>query len=184
MVGLSVGLVGCSKEDITKAIEDAKAKTQSIAETAVTAAEEQLPETGSVRLEMNPPLQIDQAEIEVISIGDGRPNVVQISTYDTARKKTFPALLLHGTTSATNASALARSSIDCDMYVQAASRDPIAMTKPGGSVKLTFESLNVKDNAIPATLAMAELIDSDGNPVLVQGGALLMVVRGEGNAGQ
>ena len=54
----------------------------------------------------------------------------------------------------------------------------------GGSVKLTFESLNVKDNAIPATLAMAELIDSDGNPVLVQGGALLMVVRGEGNAGQ
>jgi hypothetical protein len=48
-------------------------------------------------------------------------------------------------------------------------------------VELTFGSLNTEDNALSATLGTAELIGSDDQPVQIQGGDVVAVVRGEGN---
>ncbi len=173
---------GCSKEEMKQAYEEAKAKTESLTESAVQAVEDKLPESGSITLEMTPAAKARQADVEVISIGDGRPNVVQIVTYDpSAGTRTFPAVLLHGTTSATSVSALAGETVNCDLYFQASPTAPIAMTKPGGSVAVTFGSLNVDDNALPATLGSAELIGSDDKPLQIRGGEIVAVVRGEGN---
>jgi hypothetical protein len=173
---------GCSKEEMKQKFEEAKAKTKSITESAVQAVEERLPETGHIALEMTPPVEFKKADLELISIGDGRPNVVRIVTYDpSAATRSYPSLMLQGTTTATSPSALAGETVACDMYYQSSHSAPIAMTTRDDSISVKFGSLNVEDNALPATLGMAGLVGSDDKPVQVGGGDLLAVIRGEGN---
>ena len=182
LVPIAIVAAGCSREEVKQKFEEAKAKTQAMAESAVEAVEERLPDTGSFTLETDPPVEIKKADIELISIGDGRPNVVQIVTYDpSTTARAYPSVLLHGTTTATTAAALAGETVMCDMYYQASATTPAAMTKPGGSVSVEFGALNTEDNALPATLREAELVGSDDKPIQIRGGAIVAVIRGEGN---
>ena len=48
-------------------------------------------------------------------------------------------------------------------------------------ISVKFGSLNVEDNALPATLGMAGLVGSDDKPVQIRGGDILAVIRGEGS---
>lgn len=162
-----------------QALADAKAKTESAVSQVGAAVEEKLPETGNMKLDVTPSVEESKrADVELITIGGGRPNVIQIVNYDPATTaRSFPVVLLHGTTTVSSVSALAGSSVDCDMYFQATSASPIAITPPGGSVKVTFGSMN-EDNALSATLGSAQLVDSADKPVQVRGGQVLAVVRG------
>jgi len=180
LVSLAV-LAGCSKEEMKQALDDATAKTKSLTESAVEAVEERLPETGSLQLDMEATGgPIKGVDLELISIGDGRPNVIQILTYDPqSNSRTDPTVMLHGTTDAGTASSLAGKTVQCDMYFRASSTAPIAMTKPGQSVDVTFESMLPEDNAVKATLGSASLIGSDDKPVTIRGGEIVAVVRGE-----
>jgi hypothetical protein len=182
LLGIVIVPSGCSKEEIKQKFEEAKAKTQEMTASAVEAVEERLPESGSIVLEMTPVVEIKQADVELISIGDGRPNVVQIVSYDpSTTSRSFPCVLLHGTTTAKSASALAGETITCDMYFQASPTAAVAMTKPGGSVSVQFGAVNVEDNALSATLLQAELVGSDDKPVQIRGGEIVAVIRGEGS---
>lgn len=173
---------GCSKAEIKEKLEQAQAKVEAVAESTAKAVEERLPATGSITLDMSKPVEeIKRAEVEVIVIGDGRPNVVQIVTYDPeSEKRAYPCVLLHGTTSATSASGLSGETVACDMYFQPTVAGPIVMTKPGTSVSVTFRSINSEDNTLAGTLGGGELISSDNSPINVRSGDLVAVVK-EGN---
>lgn len=175
-------VVGCSKEEIKEKLKQAQEKVESVAESTAKAVEDKLPETGSITLDMSQPVETaNRANLELIVIGDGRPNVVQVLTYDPAKSsRSFPAVLLHGTTMATTAGSLANQTIDCDMYVQATPGGPTVMTKPGGSVAVTFGQLNVEENTLTARLGAADLISADNSPINIRSGELVAVVR-EGN---
>jgi hypothetical protein len=173
---------GCSKEEIKEKLKQAQEKVEAVAESTVQAVEDKLPETGSITLEMSKPVEeLKRADFELIVIGDGRPNVVQILTYDPASStRSYPCLLLHGTTRATSAAGLSSETVACDMYFQASPSAPIVMTKPGGSVPVTFGSLSVEENTFSASLGAAELVSADNSPISIRGGDLVAVVR-EGN---
>lgn len=173
---------GCSKEEIKEKLKQAQEKVEAVADSTVKAVEDKLPETGSITLEMSKPVEeLKRADVELIVIGDGRPNVVQILTYDPASSsRVYPCLLLHGTTRATSLAGLASESVDCDMYFQASSSGPVVMTKPGASVPVTFGALSVEDNTLSASLGAAELVSADNSPINIRGGNLVAVVR-EGN---
>lgn len=182
LLAIAIAPTGCSKEEIKQKFEEAKAKTQAMTESAVEAVEEKLPERGSIALQTNPPVEIKKADIELISIGDGRPNVVQIVSYNpSTTTRTYPSVLLHGTTTATSAAALAGETVMCDMYYQASATAPAAMTKPGGYVSVEFGAVNAEDHALPATLREVELVGSDDKTVQIRGGAIVAVIRGGGN---
>ena len=180
MVVLSISS-GCSKEEMNQALEKAKSKTQSMTQSAVQAVEEQLPETGMINLNMTPSaVAISAVDLELISIGDGRPNVVQIVTYDpSASTRSYPALLLHGTTEISSASALAGERVLCDLYYQATNSSPIAMTKPGEAIVVEFQQYKPEDNALTATVGAVALLGSDDRTVQIEGGDFLAVIRGE-----
>lgn len=173
---------GCSKEELKEKLKQAQEKVESVAESTVKAVEDKLPETGSITLEMSPSVEeMKRADFELITIGDGRPNVIQILTYDPASStRTYPCVLLHGTTKATSAAGLSSETVACDMYLQASAISPIVMTKPGGSVAVTFGSLNVDEDTLTATLGAADLVSADNSPINISGGQLVAVVR-EGN---
>ncbi|MDA9934546.1 hypothetical protein OAG76_00545 [Rubripirellula sp.] len=172
---------GCSKEEMDQALETAKSKTKSMTNSAVVAVEETLPESGEVTLNIKPnPIAISNAELDLISIGDGRPNVVQITTYDPdASSRSYPALLLHGITNMSTASSLAGEKVQCDVYYQASETSPIAMTQPGEAMTVAFQQYNPTDQALTATLGMISMLGSDGSVIQIEGGDVLAVIREE-----
>ena len=164
-----------------QALETAKSKTKSMTNSAVEAVEDTLPESGEVTLNLQPdPIAISNAELDLISIGDGRPNVVQIITYNPdASSRSYPALLLHGTTNMSTASSLAGEKVQCDVYYQASESSPIAMTLPGEAMTFAFQQYNPTDKALTATLGMISLRGSDGSVIQIEGGDVLAVIREE-----
>ena len=185
LILLALGIVilaGCSKEEIKQKMQDAQSKLEAVAESTVEAVEEKLPETGSITLQTTPATEASQADLELISVGDGRPSVVRIVSYDPSNTtRAYPAIMLQGTTNATSAAGLANQTVKFDMYLQASPSGPVAMTKPGESVTVTFRTMMVEDNALPATLSSAKLLGSDFRPVDIRGGEIVAVVRGEEN---
>ena len=125
-------VLGCSKEEMNQALESAKSKTKAMTASAVEAVEEKLPESGEITLNLKPdPVTISNVDIELISIGDGRPNVVQITTYDPqSPSRSYPALLLHGITNTSTTSTLAGEKVRCDVYYQESETSPML---PSGS---------------------------------------------------
>lgn len=183
IVPILVGSGGCSKEEITAAIEKGKEKATETVDQAMQEVEERLPENGSIALVTSPAVEkAGKADVELISFGDGRDNVVQIMTYDpSVSTRSYPAILLHGRTKATSAAALSGDTVECDMYFQASSSSPIAITRPNESVSVTFGALNTEDNALAATFNEAKLLASNDKPVNISRGDIVAVIRGEEN---
>lgn len=181
-VGLCTGS-GCSKDEIKQALDQAKSQTKSLTESAVQVVEDRLPESGSVSLESSPPTSpIGQLDLRLITIGDGRPNVVQMVSYEVVRPgRSFPAIMFQGTTVTPLVSSLVGETVDCDVYYQAQADTPVAITKPGASAAISFESYSEKDNTLHASVAAFELLGSDGRTVDVQAGQLVAVIRTVGN---
>ena len=172
---------GCSKDEMNRALETAKSKTRSMTNSAVGALEEGLPESGEVTLTLEPdPIVISQAELNLISTGDGRPNVIQITTYASdAFARSYPALLLHGITNISTASNLVGEKVQCDVYYQESEISPIAMTKPGEAMTVAFQQYNPTDKTLTATLGIISLRGSDDGATQIKGGDLMAVIREE-----
>lgn len=175
--------LGCSKEQMEQALETAKSKTKAMTTSAVESVEKQLPESGEITLNLQPdPIVISNAEIELISIGDGRPNVVQITTYaPETSSRSYPMVLLHGTTNTATTANLAGEKVRCDFYYQQSAASPIAMTKPGEALTVVFQPSNPTNNALTATFGMISLRGSDDSMIQIHGGELLAVIREETN---
>lgn len=172
---LIAGNGGCSKKELNDLVDKAK-QLPSVAEEAVV---EVLPESGHVSLTTSPPVEIKKASIEVISVGDGRPSVVQVTTYDPAAGVVGGAkLILHGTTSATSVNQLASQSVKCSLFLRTESAGVISRTPEGNPVEVSFRTVNSEEGTISGTIAAATLIGSDDSKVSISGGDLLAVIKG------
>ena len=178
-LGLLVVAAGCSKEELTQAYEDAKAKTQEVTQTTVAAVEERLPESGSISLRSDFPIEkFTMANIEIIAVGDGRPSSMQIYTYDPSSEYlTYPAMHIHGPTSLKDVSALTGESLPCDMYLRTNSNGPVAMTRPGESIMVTFGIYDAAEGTITANLSKVDLMTSDDQTLSINGGELIAVAK-------
>ena len=175
--------LGCSKEELNEALETAKSKTKSLASSTAEAVEKTAPESGEVTLNFKPnPIAIANAELDLIRIRDGRPNVIQITTYDPETSaRSYPVLLLHGITNISTTASLAGETIQCDVYYQKSETSPIAMTLPGEAMTVTFQKPNPTDRLLTASLGMISLRGSDGSTIQIEGGDVLAVIREETN---
>ncbi len=176
----SLLFLGCSKAEIKQAFDEAKSKTRSLTESAVDEIEEKLPESGRMSLESVPPIgEVQRLDLELIDVGDGRANVVQVVSYDLSRPgRQFPAVMLHGTTPAGSASSLVGQTIACDVYLQASPDDPIAMTRPGSSVDVTFDAFDASANTLRGRIGAVDLLASNDQTITIQGGQITAVIRG------
>ncbi|EMI54510.1 hypothetical protein [Rhodopirellula sallentina] len=181
---------GCSKDELKKAYDDAKSKTEDLAastkqsvdsavSSTVTAIEETLPETGNITVRGSMPIEkTGQASLEVISIGDGRPNVVQILSYDPDQQSmSYPAILIQGKTDQESAQSLSGKSIECDVYLQSTANGPIVMSKPGTHVAVTFDQFSSEEGTISASIAGGEVVSSDMQTATFLGGEMIALVR-------
>ncbi len=191
ILALSLALsTGCSKEKMNELAANVKETTSEITSTAesittqaqsvIQTAKEQIPSTGSLTLEMTPPIKTNDAKIELISVGDGRPNVIQVLTYAPESTTAYPRALLHGTTTAASVAMLAGQQIKCDLFIQTSASDPMIASISGSPVAVDFSTYDLQAGTIKASISSSNLIRADNQPVSLSGGDLTAVVVKEG----
>ena len=181
-----MALGGCSKEEvksfgasIQNSAQDFANDARSYAGAAVQKVEEVIPASGSASLRLDSPIDIDTASVQVIEVGGGRGNVVQITTYDVTKgPNSYPCLLVHGHTDVSAAQMLNGKSIDCDLYVQKSSGDPVKMTPPGKAVLVRFGPFDEKTNTLKASIGSTPLVASDNSIDTLNGGNVIAKVEG------
>jgi hypothetical protein len=165
---------------VQETTQDFAAQSQEYIQGAVEAVEEQLPATGSIQLRLEPELQIDSASVEVIEIGDGRSNVMQLATYDTsADPEKYPAVLLHGHTRANTPSELVGETVACDLYIQTSFVADMLMTTAGSSVQVTFGRIDPKQGTVTARIGSGTLLSSADKTVRFNGGDIVALLDGD-----
>ena len=171
-----------AREDQTKSIADSTKKMASQAVQQVEeTVDETLPETGKATLQISPPLQISNANIDVTSVGDGRSNIVQIANYDIGAEPTsFPSFLIQGNTKAGDAASLAGETIDCQLYMRASTSAPYVMTEPGQSAKVTFKAYDPTNKTVAASIERVGLITSENERISMDGGSIVAVISSGG----
>lgn len=167
--------LGCSKEkleDMAAAVQDqAKVvtdKAKTLAESTPLA--EVIPATGKAEVLLSPPVTSASAHVRLHVIGDGRPSVLQFTTYDPDKgPETFPALLIRATTDATSTQGIAGQTLQAEVYLQAASDAQVLTTAGVAQVPLVIAPLDPDAGTLNGRIDSVTLVDADGNRSVASG---------------
>ena len=186
-------LGGCSKEDLEKAASSAKqaasdvaskgmeqgekfvAKSKEVTDSIVEKAEEALPPSGSIKIQTAKPIELNEGVIVLYSVGDGRKNSMQITSYDPGKPAIGEtAVFIHATTDIETVALLGGKTVPCNVYVE--SGGVVARNLIGQPVQISFATINVEKNTINATLPACKLLGSDNKPLDIAGGQIEAVI--------
>ncbi len=164
IIGLVV-LCGCSKEELVTMTSTMQQKAkEAIAEVnEIPVVADILPPQGSGQVQLTTPVAIQTAYVRFYPVGEGRPSVIQWTSYDPeAGPETYPALLVRATTSASTLDQIVDQTLPSEIYFQA-SKDADVLSLPLGSfIDLTVARSQPNSKLVLATVAAGELYDPSG----------------------
>ena len=163
---------GCSKEklkEMANTVNDkVKEQAKNISESAVVA--EVIPATGRAEIKVSPPAESKAAYARLYVIGDGRPGVVQFTSYDPDKgPNTYPALLIRANTTATSLDSLGGQTLNAQVFFQPQNGAAILSTGESGVVPITIAPIDPGKKTLNATMAAGSLIDPTGKSTAVDG---------------
>ncbi|MEO8496107.1 MAG: hypothetical protein ABI614_13635 [Planctomycetota bacterium] len=179
---LAVIAVGCSKEDLTGALDKAKnavtettSKVKEKLETTTEQVQEKLNLAGSIELIAGEPIKTDACYVSVIPQGAGRPTVLQIQTYRDADRESFPSIFLQAHVQANSLAELVGEPLAARMFVQRAAQGPILYSDVATPIELKITS--VEGQLVSAELTGAMLRESTTGAAIPVTGKLTGVIE-------
>ena len=166
---LAVFAVGCSKEDLTGALDKAKgavaegtAKAKQVVqenvETTTQQVQEQLNLAGSFDLTAGEPLKTNACYVSLIPQGAGRPTVLQLQSYRDADRDSPPFVFLQAHVQANSIADLVGEPLSARLFVQRDAQGPILFSDV--STPIEFEITSVEEQQVSAKLTNAVLRDT------------------------
>lgn len=129
-----------------------------------------IPPTGRAEIKVSPPVESKAAYARLYVIGDGRPGVVQFTSYDPDKgPNTYPALLIRANTTATSLESLGGQTLNAQVFFQPQNGAAILSTGESGVVPITIAPIDPGKKTLEATMAAGSLIDPTGNSTAVDG---------------
>ena len=166
---LAVVAAGCSKEDLTGALDKAKnAVTDNAAKakqavqdkmaTTTEKVQEKLNLAGSIELTAGEPIKTDACYVRWIPQGSGRPTVLQLQSYSEADRETFPSVFLQAPVQANSITELIGEPIAARLFVQREAEGPVLFSDVSTPVELKITA--VQDQTVSAELTGVMLRDT------------------------
>jgi hypothetical protein len=110
------------------------------------------------------------AHVRLHVIGDGRPSVLQFTTYDPDKgPETFPALLIRATTDAQSTQGIEGQTLQADGYLQVTSDAEVLTTAGVAQVPLVVAPVDPDAGTLTGRIDSVTLVDADGNRSVASG---------------
>lgn len=199
LVGSLVGSLGCSKEKRDELLASAKEKTTQISDATATMKEQVsgvaasasekagrtmdqieavLPGSGEMALQLDQPMSLSRADLQIVRVDADRPIVLQVFSYPTDKPIVdYPCVMLRALAAPTNASFTDASPwfgkpLDCTVLLQKEADGPIWTTDLGKGVAFTLSPNPDDATMVLATLGTGTLAGSDGSSLSLAGGTI------------
>lgn len=165
IIMLTLVVAGCSKEDLTGALDKAKdtvaETTQAVKqkmEVTTEQVQKQLNLAGRIELTAGEPLQTDACYVRLIPQGSGRPTVLQWRSYRKADRESFPSVFLQAHVQANSLAELIGEPLSARMFVQRDPQGPILFSEVSTPIELKITA--VEEQLVSAELISATLRDT------------------------
>jgi len=166
---------GCSKEkleEMAAAVQDQATNVQKQARdmAASTPLAEVIPASGRAEVGLPSPVQCSTGYVRLYVIGDGRPSIVQFTSYDPEQgPNSYPALLVRAITDATTPQMLGGKTLDAEVYLQAVADGPLMTLAANATIPFVVsapETQGPQSGMIMGSASSVTLIDTTGNSVV------------------
>ncbi|WP_146580484.1 hypothetical protein [Neorhodopirellula pilleata] len=147
-----------------------------------------LPGSGEMVLQLDQPLTLSRAELQIVRVDAERPIVLQVFSYPTDKPiADYPAVMLRALSEPsdsvfTDPSPWFDKPLSCSVFIQKTPEGPIWATQLGESIELTLSAHSEDANMVSGKLGTGTLAGSDGSSLTLSGGTItakrLPVVRG------
>lgn len=166
---IAIVAIGCSKEDLTGALDKAKnavsenatkAKdaVQAKMESTTEQVQEQLNLAGSIELTAGDMVKTDACYVSLIPQGAGRPTVLQLQSYRDAERESFPSVFLQAHVQANSITELIGEPLAARLFVQRDAEGPVLFSDVDSPIELTITG--VENQVISAQLTGSKLRDT------------------------
>jgi hypothetical protein len=156
-------LAGCNNDkfsnSVQKGLDQVKDKVGQTTDSIKETVKEQANLAGSMELTLDQPLKTGRCYLALVRLSDGRPTVLQITSYQEPTDESFPSAMLRGETSAPAPAALAGQKVAVQMFLQARADGPVWHTLRDQPVELTLTSADA--NTFAAEITAGKLVNSD-----------------------
>ena len=116
--------------------------------------------TGGFKLQVDKAIETSKGNVRLIVIGDGRPNVLQLRSYQNLADDDFPSVLVQANTTATDIAQLVGQTLNATVYVSASKYEPIWSCLDQSVASLMISGL--QENLLKGDLRCDKLISSQG----------------------
>lgn len=162
IVMLAIIAVGCSKDDLTGALDKAKnavtETTDAVKEQMDSTTEqvqEQLNLAGSIELTAGEPLKTDACYVSLIPQGSGRPTILQLQSYRDAARESFPSVFVQAQVQANSLEELTGEPLFARMFVQRETQGSVLFSDVAAPIE--FKITKIEDNFVTVELVSANL---------------------------
>jgi len=146
---------GCKREQLEQLAKQVQEQTIDKLPTPM-----KIVSTGAFKLQVDKPIETHKGNVRLIVTGDGRPNVLQLRSYQNLADDDFPSVLVQANTTATDISQLAGQTLNATVYVSASKFEPIWSCLDQSVASLTIGGL--QENLLKGDLRCNKLISSQG----------------------
>jgi hypothetical protein len=150
-------MFGSAKEAATTGVQQA---TQAV-ENATETVRQTAGVAGTMQLTLDGPVQTSGCYATLHAFSDGRPNVLQITSYNNPSAEAFPSVILRATTKSKSLEELAGETISAQCFVQTSADGPIwqATDKPL-KLEISLSDGSVVEAAVSGTLTNVQTGDT------------------------
>ncbi len=113
---------------------------------------------GAFKLQVDKAIETSKANARLIIVGDGRPNVLQLRSYQDIAADDFPSVLVQVNTTVTDISQLVGQTLNATVYLSASRYEPIWSCLDQSVASITIQS--VQENILKGDLRCDKLISS------------------------
>jgi hypothetical protein len=164
---LFLPLVGCSKEDLQKVVDDVKTRAESVSKDAIQAAPTLIGPTGSIKISMEQEIVTSAANAKLLLVGAGRENFFQIRSSKSSNDEFLPIVFFQGTTKANSWSALQGQNISGQLFIQ--TDREMGLWKIAGNEKCVLRVLSMQDSEVIGEIERTPMISVGGQTQYVKG---------------
>lgn len=182
MLAIVVLLAGCGKDDLNSLVDQAKQQAMAGGEAVAKSVDQSLDQAaeqlagtkevlnlaGDMQLTLGEPLSTSACYARVVSIGGGRPNVLQLTSYRDKSQESFPSVFVQAVVTGDSISAISGQTVEAELFAQRESNGPVLFTDVGQMV--TLKVAQVEGQTATIEVVGGQLRDSQsGGEVPAQG---------------
>ncbi|PNY36427.1 hypothetical protein C2E31_13430 [Rhodopirellula baltica] len=178
---------GCSKKDLSEIADSISEKGESfvkesrkLTDSLVNEPEQPPTPTGELELQFDTPVRFEAANVQVFCVGYGRPNSLQLLTYDaSADRLPDSGLLIEAATEIETVALLVGKTLACNLFVATGYNRPVLSTSIETPVEVRFDAMNFSAGTVTGTILPCSLKRPDGEMVELSGGTFTAIMLSE-----